>query len=234
MCSSGGLLLPLLVSAACACFCCLCSCCCFCCYFCAADRRIPPLQCLTFQNVKNNITIDWNPLTSTNCHKFVSIPPKFHENTLLLTPPHHTSGFPHLLASILLGLATRICASLLLLLCEKHTIAAFDLPKCLCFCHFLLLLDPGFSCCVLFFLAVRVAFAAAFADCCCLWCCFCCCYFLLLQLSLLLLLILFVLLLLFFVVLLLLLLSQLLLLLLLLLLLVGAICAAVCAICFCL
>ena len=65
------------------------------------------------------------------------------------------------------------------------TFAVFDLPK---------MLTTGLHttarvpvlCAV--FLAVRVAFAAAFAVCCCLWCCFCCCSFLLLLLSLLLLL----------------------------------------------
>ena len=73
---------------------------------------------------------------------------------------------------------------------ENHTLAAFDLPKCLyCFCcffcavcHFLLLLDAGFSCLCAVYPVVRVAFAAIFVV--------CCCCFLLLLLSLLLLLLL--------------------------------------------
>ena len=50
---------------------------------------------------------------------------------------------------------------------------------CCFFCHFWLLLDAGFSCCVLFFLLFVLP---AFTVHCSLWCCFCCCCFLLLLL----------------------------------------------------
>ena len=80
-------------SAACCCFCCcLCSCCCcFCCCFWAADRRTPPLQCLTFKNCKNNFTIDETPLTQTIVTKFVGTTEIPREHA---PPPSHPSG-PH-------------------------------------------------------------------------------------------------------------------------------------------
>ena len=78
------------------------------------------------------------------------------------------------------------------------TLATLDLPKCLhCFCcffgwfcHFLLLLDAGFSCRVLFFLLFVLLSLPRLRFCCCFWCfafavlcaatafcCFCGCFF---------------------------------------------------------
>ena len=108
--------------------CCFCACCCFW----ATDRRplspLPPSQCWTFQNVNN---IFYNQLKP---NLPVSHPIS---KTLLLLPPLPLSpppfGATHLLALMWSG-------------CEKHTLAACDLPRCLyCFCYLL--------CCFLTFFA---------------------------------------------------------------------------------
>ena len=72
-------------------------------------------------------------------------------------PPHHHPSGPYT------SCLNCILASLLLLLCEKPTLATFDLPKCLycCCCLFVLffvIFCSGFLLCAVF-LAVRVAFA---------------------------------------------------------------------------
>ena len=142
-------------------------------------------------------------MTSTNCDKIcwyhTEIPTGTRSSPAL--SPTLRSPTP----KFFLVWATRIRASLLLLLCEKHILAAFDLPKCL-YCFFLLfvmllsvlavvlllfffcdvlpflLLDAGFSCCVLFFPLFVLLLLPLFAVHCCLWCCLCCCCFLLLLL----------------------------------------------------
>ena len=177
-------------SVACCCFaCCLCSCCCLCVFLLSGRRPspLPPLQCLTFQNVNNNFfTIDWSsqPIET----KFAGIPPNFHGKTLLLPPLPPPFGAPHLLASIfLVWPPPPVFGPLCCCCCEKHTLAAFDLPKCLycfccflcCFCHFCCCFMLVFLvvCCLLLFVLLLlpllrfvvvhgVAFIAV-ASCCC-------------------------------------------------------------------
>ena len=114
------LLVLLLRLAAAAAFAAACACCCFW----AADRRTPLSSrtfAVTFHNVNHNfLQLIGTPLTSTNCNKIWWYPTEFPRKTLLLSPPPF--GAPHLLALIFLGLVPCIRASLLLLLCEKHTL----------------------------------------------------------------------------------------------------------------
>ena len=95
--------------------------CCFsCCCFWAADRRpllLPPLQCLTFQNVNN----------------------KFLQLTGALWPQQNahqnSTRAPHHLALICRGLASPAFGPLCCCCCVKNT--PLPLPKCLhCFCCF--------------------------------------------------------------------------------------------------
>ena len=119
------------------------------------------------QNVNNNFP---QPIET----KIAGITPKFHG--IPRWPPH------------LLALFVPLCSCCLL--CEKHTLAALDLPKCLCvsFCAVFvsfLLLDACFSCCSCCFcgfLMSMVLLLLLFFRCClchylpcfCCFCCFCC------------------------------------------------------------
>ena len=148
----------------------------------------PPLQCFALKNVKNNFTIDWNPLTSTNCDKLCWYPTEIPREHAPPLSPLSTLRGPTPLGLNFSGFGLPHLGLLADVVVKKNTLAAFDLPKCVycfwcflcCFCHVLLLLDAGFSCCVLFFLLFAllllpllrftvvygVAFVAA-ASCCC-------------------------------------------------------------------
>ena len=191
--------------------CCRCFWCCLCLLLLLGPPTVeppplPPLQCLTFQNVNNIFyTFDWSSLTSTNWHKICRYPTEFpredapppptHPSTTTLGGPTplalNFSGFgPHsgLLAAVV------VKNTPLPLLTFQNVCTAF-VVFCAVFVIFLLF-DAGFSCCVLFFPALRVALAtfcglllfmllllllffhvcAAFCDvfsCSCCCCCFC-------------------------------------------------------------
>ena len=190
-------------AAACACFCCLCSCCCIfllllLLWLLLLGRRPSNpthLQCLTFKNGKNNSTIDWNNLTSTNCNKIRWYPtenPREHAPPL----PHHPSG-PHtpllnfsgfgpshsgLLAAVVvkntpLPLLTfqNVCTDFVAFC------AVFGLFCCSLMLAFLVVYCFSRSLCrfrcrfLRFTVVSGVAFVAAASCCCyCLCCCFCC------------------------------------------------------------
>ena len=103
---------------------------------------LPLLQCLTFQNDNNNFL---QPICRypTECPREDTPPPP-----PSLPPPFgaHTSGLHCSGYAPSSSPSSHIRASLLLLLCEKHTLAAFDLPKCVyCFCLLFVLFLPLFA-----------------------------------------------------------------------------------------
>ena len=159
-------------SAACCCFsCCLCSCC----------GLLLPLLLLLLVLVAafGPPTVEPPPSTFavfdlpkcynnfSNWDKICRYPTEFpREDTPPVLPslPPTTLRAPHLLALIVLGLAPRIRASLMLLLCDKNTLAAFNLPKCLyCFVALCAVFAIFCGCLMLAFLVV-----------CCFSCCSCC------------------------------------------------------------
>ena len=106
------------------------------------------------------MTTDWNPFDLNQLKQNLSVSP--HGNTLLFLPLPHPSGLhTSWLSFFWVCPPLHIRASLLLLMCEKHTLAAFDLPKCLyCFLYNLLLL-------------VRFVLFLLFLLLFCLYCCLC-------------------------------------------------------------
>ena len=153
-------------AAACACFCCLCS---WCCFFLLLlllllllGRRPsnPPSAMFDLQKYQEQfLQLIGTPLTSTHCDKICWYPTEIPREHAPPPPSPPPFGAPHQIFS---WFAPRIRASLLLLLCEKHTLAAFDHPKCLyCFscclcCCFL----SWLLCCFCFFCDVFAIFAA--------------------------------------------------------------------------
>ena len=189
LCSCCGLLLLLLivlVSAVCAIaavFFCLC--CCFCCCFWVADPNSHFCSVWPSTMSRTMLQLIGTPFLKPILTKNAGFPPKFHGNTL---PPPPSSPLPsprHPSGPTPLGLNF----SGVWLTTKKHTLAASNLPKCLCcFCCYLsifwlFLVVCCFSCCLCYFAALLrftvvscVTLAAAAS---------CCCYCLLLLLSLL-------------------------------------------------
>ena len=124
-------------------------------------------------------TIDWSPLTLTNWDKICRYPTEFPREDAPPPSPPPPFGGPHLLALIFLGLPPRIRASFV---CEKHTLAAFDFPKCLyCFCCFFLcffryFLLPHLRFTVFFFKALLVLLLLPVLLLLLLLLCCCCCF----------------------------------------------------------
>ena len=85
-------------AAACACFCCLYNCCCFFSAFADAfGPPLPPLQCLTFQNVNNFfLKLIGTLWTSTNCNKICWHPTEFpREDALTPHPSGPNTSWPY-------------------------------------------------------------------------------------------------------------------------------------------
>ena len=193
-------------AAACGCFCCLCSCCCFflllLLLLLLLGRRPsnPPSAMFDLQKSQEQFynwlePFDLNQLwqnllvshrNSTGTRSSPALSPTLRSPT----PNFSWFGPPHsgLLAAVVVW-KTHTCrfwpskmfVLFFLLFVMLLSVLAVVLLFFVMFLPFLLL-DAGFSCCVLFFPLFVLLLLPLFAVHCCLWCCFCCCCFLLLLL----------------------------------------------------
>ena len=139
---------------------------CACCCFWAARRPplslspLPPLQCLTFQNVNNNFL---QPIETT----FAGIPPNFHGKTLLLTPSLSPTTFRGHTPRPQLFWVWHPCIRASLLRCLLCVCRFWPSKKVCTACVTFCAVFASFCCCLMLAFLVVCCFS-------CCSCCFCC------------------------------------------------------------